>query len=136
MAWKYRKLLMNLGNVVDAFCFPGETADSLTDALRAEGDLVLAAAGIAVIPESADLARRGDLLRRGRSLAPTGGSTWQSLARGTGSVETDQLNGEIVRLGLSHGVPTPFNARVLAFAHRALASAVPPRSVDAATLLG
>ena len=136
MAWKYRKLLMNLGNVVDAFCVPGEAADSLADALRGEADLVLAAAGIAVIPASVDLARRGDLLRRGPSLGPTGGSTWQSLVRGTGSVETDSLNGEIVRLGLSHGVPTPFNERVVAFAHRALAAGVPPRSVDAATLLG
>ena len=26
-----------------------------------------------------------------------GGSTWQSLARGTGSVEVDLLNGEIIR---------------------------------------
>jgi 2-dehydropantoate 2-reductase len=135
MAWKYRKLLMNLGNVVDAFCVPGEAADSLTRALRAEADLVLAAAGIAVIPEAADLARRGDLLRRGPSLEPTGGSTWQSLVRGTGSIETDQLNGEIVRLGLAHGVTTPFNTRVVAFARQALAAAVPPRSADPATLL-
>ena len=72
----------------------------MTDALRAEADLVLAAAGIAVTPASVDLARRGDLLRRGPSLGPTGGSTWQSLVRGTGSIETDQLNGEIVRQGL------------------------------------
>ncbi len=39
----------------------------------------------------------------------TGGSTTQSLARGTGSVETDWLNGEIVLLGRLHGVPTPAN---------------------------
>ena len=135
MAWKYRKLLVNLGNVVDAFCFQGDAADSLTDALRAEADLVLAAAGIAVIPESVDVARRGDLLQRGPSLGPTGGSTWQSLARGTGSVETDHLNGEIVRLGLAHGVPTPVNARVVAFAQQCLASNLPPRSADAGTLL-
>ena len=39
-----------------------------------------------------------------------GGSTWQSLARGAGSVEVDFLNGEIVLLGRLHAVPTPVNA--------------------------
>jgi len=39
-----------------------------------------------------------------------GGSTWQSLERRAGSVETDYLNGEIVLLGRQHGVPTPANA--------------------------
>jgi 2-dehydropantoate 2-reductase len=39
----------------------------------------------------------------------SGGSTWQSLMRGTGSLETDFLNGEIALLGALHGVPTPYN---------------------------
>ena len=39
-----------------------------------------------------------------------GSSSAQSLARGTGSIETDYLNGEIVLLGRLHGVPTPVNA--------------------------
>ena len=39
-----------------------------------------------------------------------GGSTWQSVARGAGSVETDYLNGEIVLLGRQFGVATPVNA--------------------------
>ena len=38
-----------------------------------------------------------------------GGSSWQSLARGPGSIEADYLNGEIVLLGRLHGVPTPAN---------------------------
>ena len=40
----------------------------------------------------------------------SGGSSWQSLARGTGSIEAEFLNGEIVLLGRLHGVPTPVNA--------------------------
>jgi 2-dehydropantoate 2-reductase len=40
---------------------------------------------------------------------PYGGSTWLSLVRKSGSVETDYLNGEIVRLGRASGVPTPLN---------------------------
>lgn len=136
MAWKYRKLILNLGNVVDAFCVAGSAADSLTALLRAEAERVLAASDLAVIPESVDLERRGDLLRRGPALVPAGSSTWQSLARGTGSVETDHLNGEIVRLGDEYGVPTPLNARVVELSHRVLARGLPPRSVQAATLLG
>jgi 2-dehydropantoate 2-reductase len=38
-----------------------------------------------------------------------GGSSWQSLTRGTGTIEADHLNGEIVLLGRLHGVPTPLN---------------------------
>ena len=55
--------------------------------------------------------RRGDLMTmRPIDGAPRGGgSTWQSIVRGTGSVEADQLNGEIVLLGRLHGVPTPVN---------------------------
>jgi 2-dehydropantoate 2-reductase len=38
-----------------------------------------------------------------------GGSSWQSLARSSGSIETDHLNGEIVLLGRELGIPTPAN---------------------------
>ena len=41
-----------------------------------------------------------------------GGSTWQSLRRATGSIETDYLNGEIVLLGRLHSIPTPANELV------------------------
>jgi 2-dehydropantoate 2-reductase len=37
----------------------------------------------------------------------TGGSSWPSLTRSTGSSEADYLNGEIVLLGREHGVPAP-----------------------------
>jgi 2-dehydropantoate 2-reductase len=69
------------------------------------------AAGIDVATRDEDVARRGDLLTmRPIGGAPRGGgSTWQSIVRGTGSVEADLLNGEIVLLGRLHGVPTPVN---------------------------
>ncbi len=44
---------------------------------------------------------------------PVRGSTWQSIARGRPS-ESEYLNGEIVRLGGELGVPTPYNARLMA----------------------
>ena len=68
-----------------------------------------------------------DSLQPGRIAGQTrpGGSSWQSLRRGTGDIETDFLNGEIVLLGRIHGVPTPANellqrlARDLAVTHYA-----------------
>ena len=57
----------------------------------------------------------------GRSAARSrpGSSSWQSLARSTGSIEADYLNGEIVLLGRIHGVPTPVNLLLQRTAARA-----------------
>lgn len=113
MAWKYAKLLANLGNAVEAMCGPvtGGEPMELSKRARAEGAAVLDAAGIAYIDEE-EQAR----VRAGRvNFQPYdgsergGGSSWQSLARGTGSIETDYLNGEIVLLGRRLGMPTPVN---------------------------
>lgn len=38
------------------------------------------------------------------------GSSWQSLTRGTGNIEAEQLNGDVVTLGRLLGIPTPYNA--------------------------
>jgi 2-dehydropantoate 2-reductase len=111
MRSKYTKLLLNLGNAVEALCGRVEGLDEAVAPLRAEGEAVLHAAGIAFASAEEDAERRGDILRL-RPVAGqerSGGSTWQSLARGTGSVEADYLNGEIVLLGRLHGVPTPAN---------------------------
>ncbi len=111
MRQKYAKLLMNLGNSVQALCGDHGVRE-LHGMVRAEGEAVLEAAGIDCSSAEEDKARRGDLLQ----IRPIGGelrgggSTWQSVARGTGSVEVDHLNGEIVLLGRLHGVPTPVNA--------------------------
>ena len=51
----------------------------------------------------------------------SGGSTWQSLARGARTLETEYLNGEVVLLGRLHGIATPINEllqRVVADAAR------------------
>ena len=55
-----------------------------------------------------------------------GGSSWQSLARGTGNIESDYLNGEIALLGRLHGVPTPVNALLQRLAAEAAARRDPP----------
>lgn len=113
MRWKYAKLLANLANAIEAVAGPlvSPEARALVDRARAEGVAVLDAAGIAYADEPEQEELRGDLV----DVVPLpgaprgGGSSWQSLSRGTGSIESDYLNGEIVLLGRLRGVPTPVN---------------------------
>jgi len=123
MRWKYGKLLGNLSNAIEAVCGhdAGDAAAGLRRRATAEGTAVLDAAGIgyASRQESADV--RGDRVR----IQPVngsprgGGSSWQSLTRGTGSIEADYLNGEIVLLGRKHGVPAPANEVLQRLANQA-----------------
>jgi 2-dehydropantoate 2-reductase len=137
MRWKYRKLLMNLGNAVQAVCLPDEHRAELLDLIRREGETTLAAAGIDPITEVEDRERRGDILQisevpgRPRS----GGSTWQSLQRRTGTIETDYLNGEIVWLGREYDVATPANELIRQEADRHAREGLPPGTVPTRALL-
>ncbi len=136
MAWKYRKLLMNLANGVDAVCAEGPPADELIGLAQAEGELVLAAAGVSVITRAQDLERRADhLVIRPDEEAPNRGSTWQSISRGVGSVEIDYLTGEIVLLGRLHGTPTPVNELIQRTVHEVVNAGGGTGSVDAGDLL-
>ena len=126
MRWKYRKLLMNLANAVEALGGP-------------EGRFSALAGGAARGQGGAGRGRhRRGQLRGGPGAAGrlpadvahvvggvAGGSSWQSLARGAGSIEAEFLNGEIVLLGGLHGVPTPVNALLQRLAVRAAAEGRP-----------
>jgi len=115
MAWKHRKLVTNaLGDV--SVVFP-DRAEALAPRVRSEAEAVLAAAGLPVVSQAADVARRGDLLQY-RSDVAGPNSLGQSLARGTPGTEVDHRAGEIVLLGRLHGVPTPVNELVQREAHR------------------
>jgi 2-dehydropantoate 2-reductase len=133
MRWKHRKLIMNLGNAAEALVEPGPGQDQVGRRAEEEGEECLRAAGIDFASRDEDRARRGDLLRlrpvggRGRG----GGSSWQSLARGTGTIEADFLNGEIVLLGRLHGVPAPVNEALQRAAARAAAARRAPGSLSA-----
>lgn len=137
MRWKYNKLLKNLGNAVQAVCARDPDGAALVDLIRNEGMACLQAAGIDPVTDEEDEVRRGGLLQvkpvGGRSR--TGGSSWQSLHRATGSIETDYLNGEIVLLGRLHGVPTPANELIRRAAIQLAAERRPPGSVPARDLL-
>ena len=131
MRWKYGKLLDNLNNAIEALCgraatgFAGEPqagdAAELYRRTRAEGIAALAAAGIAYASPGELAAVRGGSVRIEQvdGAARTGGSSWQSLTRGTGTIEADFLNGEIALLGREHGVPTPVNAVLQRLANQA-----------------
>lgn len=135
MAWKYRKLLMNLGNAVDAACAPDEGARELRTRALAEGEQVLAAAGIAVVDADEERARRGDRLDPMVGRENAGSSTWQSLARGTGDAEVDYLNGEIVLLGRLYGIATPVNEALRRACAQLAYQGRPPRSLQSADIL-
>jgi 2-dehydropantoate 2-reductase len=136
MRWKYAKLLTNLGNAVEAVCGAAARQDAgdaagLARRARAEGKAVLAAAGRDYPTPAEQAAVRGDQVR----VEPVGGadrgggSSWQSLTRGTGSIEADFLNGEIVLLGREHGVPTPVNELLQRLANQFAAERRPAGSI-------
>lgn len=130
------KLVSNMVNAIDALFVRSEASKRLIKDAQAEARAVLAATGEAVVGDEEESANR---LRA--QIAPVpgapgemGSSTYQSIARGTGSVETDYINGEIVRLGRVHGVPTPVNTALASLTRRAAAQGWQPRSQDAAAL--
>lgn len=131
MRWKWRKLILNLGNAVDAACGRVHGNGRILEAAIAEADEVFAAAGIDVASADEDRERRGDhiTMRPIRDDERGGGSSWQSLARATGNIEIDFLNGEIVLQGRLHGVPTPVNAGLQRVARRMAAEGAAPGSM-------
>ncbi len=111
MRLKYAKLLMNLNNALQAATdFPPE-AREIARMLKHEALACFAAAGIDCASVEQVQARHEGVYRMAEVPGHPrgGGSSWQSVVRGTGNIETDYLNGEIVLLGRLHGVPTPAN---------------------------
>jgi 2-dehydropantoate 2-reductase len=137
MRWKYQKLLMNLGNAAEAACGPAARGSDVARLALREALACFEAAGIEFVSREEDRERRGDLLQMhdvgGRRRG--GGSSWQSLARGTGTIETDYLNGEIVLLGRLHGVATPVNLGLQRMARELATTGAPPGSMTAHELL-
>lgn len=136
--WKRRKLLSSLGNAIEAVCGPAARRGPLGARALAEGEAVLAAAGLDAASAEEDRDRRADLLQPGEIAGGRrrGGSSWQSLQRSTGDIETDYLNGEIVLLGRLHGVPTPANAMLQRLARQLSMDHQPPGAVPATWILG
>jgi 2-dehydropantoate 2-reductase len=136
MRWKHGKLLANLGNAIEAVCGLGDHSE-LRRRVRAEGKAALAAAGIAYARNEESAALRGDQVQivKINGTERGGGSSWQSLTRGTGSIEADYLKGEIVLLGRELGVPTPVNEVLQRLANQAARERRTPGSLTADEVL-
>ena len=127
---KYGKLLVSVGNAVEALAGPKARGSPIHDRVIDEALRCFVAAGIDFLPLEALLARVKSV-----KIAPIGGhhrpggSMWQSLDRRTGSVESAFLNGEIVELGERYGVPTPLNRALVTLSERAAREGTPPGSL-------
>ncbi len=135
MQWKYRKLLSNLGNVLQALLGDASTVADIQQAADEEAQAVLGAANIAVVSdEEAQVGWQPP----GLSFLPVageptqlGGSSWQSLVRGTGTIETDFINGEIVLIARQNRTTAPVNACLTALARRAAREGHKPGAISA-----
>jgi len=137
LASKRGKLLENLGNVVEAAMGRGQRDPGIMQAVRAEAIAAYAAAGITEWVEiSSNEPRRQGVMQMGAvdGASRAGSSSTQSLKRGTGSIETDYLNGEIVLLGRLHGVPVPLNAALCTLGADLAAGRVEPGSLSGEAL--
>ena len=121
MRWKYAKLLRNLNNGLGAICGGRVQAPEFVQAMRDEATACYQAAGIDWASDEEEQGRRDECAYH---LEPIdgdtrgGNSSWQGLVRGRDTIEADYLNGEIVLLGIEHGVPTPHNRAVQEAANR------------------
>jgi len=130
MRSKHGKLLLNLGNISGAAHGARTDDKALRQALQAEAETVLAAAGIPFADVSQADPRRPLYvnIKPVPGQPPMSNSTLQSLQRG-GGIETDYLNGEICLLGRLNGVPTPLNDAMMDLAARMLREGIAPGGV-------
>jgi 2-dehydropantoate 2-reductase len=116
MPYKWGKLMGNLGNAIGAITnMRGDANSRIVRAAQQEAQGILAKAGIRWI-SAEELARQWPEINapaRNSLDTEAQSSTWQSLARQQGSVETDFLNGEIMRLAKRLGLQASINERLL-----------------------
>ncbi len=136
MRWKYAKLLGNLGNALGGLCEKRAEAEGIAKMMSREALECYEAAGIEWAGKDEVAERRGSSLELGTvdGKPRPGSSSWQSIARGTGSIESDYLNGEIVLLGRLHGIPTPANQVLQQLANRMAREGLRPGCFSAGQL--
>jgi 2-dehydropantoate 2-reductase len=108
---KWGKLLSNVLNALEVLCGPSAMSDELAGRIHDEAVACLTAHGVHVATATSLAAERSELVNYHAigSIRRVGSSSWQSVLRGTGNVETDYLNGEIVELGRRYEIATPVN---------------------------
>jgi len=116
MPYKWGKLMGNLANAIVAITSTRDgDFDRIFRATQQEAQELLARAGIRWVSNQQLAEEWPDSAIRPRSVLQVDAqsSTWQSLARRQGTVETDFLNGEIVRLAERLGTQAPINEALL-----------------------
>jgi len=134
---KWGKLLSNIMNALEILCGRSALGDELGDRVHDEAVACLTAHGVDV--------ERAESLAQERStqaiyhaigsIRRVGSSSWQSVLRRTGNVETDYLNGEIVALGRRYGIATPVNELLQRRANEMARQVQTPGSVPVSELL-
>lgn len=111
MRYKWSKLIRNIRNGVEAIAGSRAETVEITKAAREEACAILDQAGVDWLPQERLEEQWGGLQRplRQQLHVHALGSTWQSLMRREGTVETEYLNGEIVRLAEQIGREAPIN---------------------------
>ena len=114
MKAKAAKCLGNVSNAMSALTSDMGDSSEFMAVVREEAMKVWRAAGI-------EWEDREEFEKRVRSQRRTitmpkayennewGDSSWQSLMRGTGNIEAEQLNGDVVEMGHMLGIETPYN---------------------------
>ncbi|MEK7353952.1 MAG: 2-dehydropantoate 2-reductase [Chloroflexota bacterium] len=129
MPYKYGKLMTNIANAVRAITdTTGEEVDVLSRVVRHEFRDLLIKAGIrwALPGEPAGERSAPTSPPPARADPESQSSTWQSLTRRQGSVETEFLNGEVVRLAEKLGERAPINEGLLRICKEMAANREPP----------
>ncbi len=137
MPYKWGKLLANLGNAIDAISGKrGKEVEIIARAAGQEFRDVLKQAGIHWISQEELAGEWPEIARPPHGVLRTAGfsSTWQSLTRQQGSVETEFLNGEIVRLAKKMGLKVPVNEKLLEISREMAANHEKPGKYSVAQL--
>ena len=132
MRWKYRKLINNLSNAIDALCGPDERVGTLSARLRDEAMACLAAAGDRVRVAGGGLGAAGNGVavgKRGRAVAARVrrcGRAWRGASRSkptTSTARSCSSAGSTV-------CPTPINAGLLELVKQAAREGIAPGSLS------
>jgi 2-dehydropantoate 2-reductase len=115
MPYKWGKLMANLGNSVDAITDSDwESTRSIRLGVFEEARAIVEKADVKWISQEQVSKEWPEISKPllGQIDPGARSSTWQSLTRRQGNVETDFLNGEIVRLAASLGIQAPLNEKL------------------------
>ncbi len=137
MPYKWGKLMSNLNNAIVAITNGDrESMRSIYYAVFREAQAIVQKAGIKWISHEQVAKDWTEITAplHGRLNTEAQSSTWQSLARRQGSVETEFLNGEIVRVAKRLGLQAPINEKLTEISQEMAANHEPPGKYTPAQL--